>query len=92
MNQFDCRNAYNRAKLALELEHIFKAKARENIVEGGRKGGNIAQGKAPQNSAKALENIETRSEVAKVANISHDTISKVKFIEKDKKRQKSGHP
>ena len=72
-NQFGRRNLnnYQRSVLALQLEDVFKAKAKEN--QGNRND-------IKQISAESKP-IETRQEIAKVANVSHDTISKVKKIE-----------
>jgi hypothetical protein len=78
-NQFGRRNlnSYQRSVLALELESIFSLKAKANLVLSGEN-----FGKGPQISANPIiEPIETRQEVAKVANVSHDTIAKVKKIE-----------
>jgi N6-adenosine-specific RNA methylase IME4 len=74
LNQFGRRNLsnYQRSVLALELESLFKEKAKENL---GRN-----QYSSPQISAETKP-IETRKELAKVANVSHDTIAKVKVIE-----------
>lgn len=74
-NQFGRRNlsAYTRAELALKLEVIIAAKAKENQ----RKGGN-AQKVGRQISDKPLD---TKKEVAKAAKVSHDTIAKVKVID-----------
>lgn len=74
LNQFGRRNLsnYQRSVLALELEQVFRDKAKEN------------QGKRndiPQISAESYKPMETRQELAKVANVSHDTIAKVKLIE-----------
>ena len=77
-NQFGRRNLnnYQRSVLALQLEDVFKAKAKENLkIYGGNQ-----HAAPPQISAK-VQPIETRQEIAKVANVSHDTISKVKKIE-----------
>ena len=76
-NQFGRRNlnAYVRTVLALQLESLFAEQAKRNqkLSDGrGQKGG--------QNSAHLLEPTKTRQEVAKVANVSHDTVAKVKFI------------
>ena len=76
LNQFGRRNLsnYQRSVLALQLEDVFKAKAKENQK--------ISEGKGKQISAEVkVEPIETRQELAKVANVSHDTIAKVKRIE-----------
>jgi N6-adenosine-specific RNA methylase IME4 len=72
-NQFGRRNLsnYQRSVLALQLEEVFSKKAKEKQKEAG--------GALPQISAKAP--IETRKELSKVANVSHDTIAKVKHIE-----------
>ena len=73
LNQFGRRNLsnYQRSVLALELESVFSAKAKEQ------------QGKRTDIKQISAESkpIETRKEVAKVANVSHDTIAKVKVIE-----------
>lgn len=72
-NQFGRRNLsnYQRSVLALELESVFSTKAKEN--QGQRT--DIKQISAESNP------IETRKELAKVANVSHDTIAKVKVIQ-----------
>lgn len=77
-NQFGRRNLsnYQRSVLALELESVFKAKAKENLKSSGE-----MFGKGKQISANPIEKVETRQELAKVANVSHDTIAKVKVIE-----------
>jgi|694.fasta_scaffold04679_12 DNA modification methylase len=92
LNQFGRRNIgnYTRAKLALELEDIFKEKAKENLKLAAEKtntGFQISE-KALNlfNEEKPVKNIEIEKvnsvkEVAKVANLSHDTIAKVKKIE-----------
>ena len=71
-NQFGRRNLsnYQRSVLALELESVFSERAKEKQKEAGE---------LKQISAEAP--IETRKELAKVANVSHDTIAKVKVIE-----------
>jgi N6-adenosine-specific RNA methylase IME4 len=71
-NQFGRRNLsnYQRSILALELESLFKHKAKQKQIESG--------GAVPQKSAKPP--IETRQEIAKVAQVSHDTIAKVKVL------------
>lgn len=75
--QFGRRNLnnYQRSILALELEGLYKAKAKEK--ESERKS-------TCQKSDKSLEEIapiDTKKELAKIANVSHDTIMKVKKIE-----------
>jgi N6-adenosine-specific RNA methylase IME4 len=75
-NQFGRRNLsnYQRSVLALQLEEVFSAKAKENLK--------LSDGKGKQKSAELkIEPIETRKELAKIANVSHDTIAKVKKIE-----------
>jgi DNA modification methylase len=78
-NQFGRRNLsnYQRSVLALQLEEVFREKAKENLSKtGGDKKSGL------QISAKPIiETVDTRKEVAKVANVSHDTIAKVKKIE-----------
>lgn len=76
-NQFGRRNLsnYQRSVLALELEDVFRAKAKESKVESVS---HFRQtGEVLQKSAKP----DTRKELANIANVSHDTIAKVKVIE-----------
>jgi Na+/phosphate symporter len=79
LNQFGRRNlpAYERAKLALLLEPIIAAKAKEN--QGKRT--DLITENICQKSDKCSEPIDTKREVAKAAHVSHDTIAKVKKIE-----------
>ena len=58
---------YQRCNIALEYEDYFKEKAKEKQKEGG--------GAVRQKSDKAV--IDTKKELAKIAKVSHDTISKV---------------
>jgi len=75
LNQFGRRNLsnYQRSVLALELESVFSERAKEK--ETARK-------TTFQKSEKSnIEPINTVKEISKVANVSHDTIAKVKKIE-----------
>jgi N6-adenosine-specific RNA methylase IME4 len=74
LNQFGRRNLsnYQRSVLALQLEDVFREKAKEN--QGIRTD-------ILQKSAESLKPIDTRQELSKVAQVSHDTIAKVKHIE-----------
>lgn len=73
LNQFGRRNLsnYQRSVLALQLEDVFRAKAKEN--QGART--DILQISAESKP------IDTRKELSKVAAVSHDTIAKVKKIQ-----------
>jgi N6-adenosine-specific RNA methylase IME4 len=73
-NQFGRRNLlpYVRTKLALELEETIAARA---------KGNQGARTDIPQISAKSIQPIDTRAELAAIAGVSHDTVAKVKKIE-----------
>jgi len=76
LNQFGRRNLsnYQRSVLALQLEEVFSAKAKENQQ--------LSEGKGIQKSEDLKHTeIVAIKEVAKVANVSHDTIAKVKKIE-----------
>jgi len=78
-NQFGRRNLSNywKSVLALEIENVFKEKGKENLILSGEN-----FGKGLQISAKPIiEKIDTRHEIAKIANVSHDTIAKVKKIQ-----------
>jgi len=71
-NQIGRRNLndYERSRLALKMKPLISKVAKENQKRSG--------GAVPQKSA---EPVETRKELAKIADVSHDTISKVEFIE-----------
>ena len=76
-NQFGRRNLsnYQRSVLALQLEDVFREKAKESKSEKVsyfRKTGEVSQ---------ISDKPDTKKEVAKIANVSHDTIAKVKKIE-----------
>jgi len=82
-NQFGRRNLnkYQRSVLALQLEDIFREKAKEKQAEAGKN-------KLCQKSDKA---VHTKRELAKTASVSHDTIAKVKVIQEkanDEQKQK----
>jgi DNA modification methylase len=94
LNQFGRRNIgnYTRAKLALELEDIFKEKAKENLSKAGssyspkegfqtsEKVTNLFDEEKPIKKIE-IEKVNSVKEVAKLADLSHDTIAKVKKIE-----------
>jgi len=73
-NQLGRRNLqpFTRSVLVLKSEEVIKAMAKANQKLGG-------EVKVPQNSVKPP--IDTQKELAKLANTSHDTISKAKVIE-----------
>lgn len=77
-------NEFQKTEYALRFEPVIKERAKEKQIEAGRN-------KLSQNSAKA---IDSRKEIAKLAGVSHDTVSKVKKIlekgdDKDIKKLKS---
>lgn len=78
LNQFGRRNLsnYQRSILALELEQVFREKARANLKSSGE-----MFGKGLQISVNPIEQTNTQKELAKVASVSHDTIAKVKVLE-----------
>jgi N6-adenosine-specific RNA methylase IME4 len=80
LNQFGRRNLsnYQRSVLALQLEEVFKEKAKENLKLSGE---NFGKGTQISANPIQIKPIETRKELANIANVSHDTIAKVKVIE-----------
>jgi N6-adenosine-specific RNA methylase IME4 len=72
LNQFGRRNLsnYQRSLLALELEEVLKERAKK--TQGMR---------TDLTSSKNLEEVRTHKELEKLANVSHETIRKVKAIE-----------
>lgn len=82
LNQFGRRNLppYQRTKLALRLEVVIAARAKANQVAGLKQGDKLP---VPQISAKRESPVDTRAEIAKIAGVSHDTVAKVKKIERD---------
>ena len=80
-NQLGRRNIskYDRTRLALKKEDILKPIAK------------ASQGRRTDlTSSRNLPQVEVRKEVAKIAKVSHDTVSKVKYIEEkaDEKQKK----
>lgn len=79
-NQFGRRNLsnYQKSVLALQLEEVFRVKAKENLKTNTNNANNMPC----QISDKPLiKKVDTKKEIAKVANVSHDTIAKVKKIQ-----------
>jgi N6-adenosine-specific RNA methylase IME4 len=74
-NQFGRRNLsnYQRSVLALQLEEVFSAKAKEKETE--------RKTTFHKSEKSNIQPINTIKEISKVANVSHDTIAKVKKIE-----------
>ncbi len=74
LNQFGRRNlsAYQRSLLALKLKPVFEEKAKENQIR-------TSENRVCQKSDE--QKVDTKKEIARVANVSHDTISKVQKIE-----------
>ena len=77
-NQLGRRNitSFTRAELALQLKPALVEQARENLKTST--GGTNPQ--PLQNSANPVNPIDTRQELAKTANVSHDTITKTEKI------------
>jgi|694.fasta_scaffold91441_6 N6-adenosine-specific RNA methylase IME4/ParB-like chromosome segregation protein Spo0J len=74
LNQFGRRNLsnYQRSVLALQLEEVFSAKAKQNQI---RKPESVSVNSPKQNP------IDTRKELSKVASVGEQTIARVKVIE-----------
>lgn len=93
INQFGRRNLsnYDRAKLGLELEDIFSKKAKANLRLAAQKTNtgcqisdkalSLFEEQPIEKKPIIINTIDTKKEVAKIANVSHDTIAKVKVIE-----------
>jgi hypothetical protein len=82
-NQLGRRNigAYMRAELALKLEGLIAKKAKANLSSGGGDKKSDEYKKSPlTKSANPIIPINTRKELAKKADVSEDTIVKVKYI------------
>ena len=75
-NQFGRRNLsnYQRSVLALELESVFSERANESYKE------NVGRPSKLSQKSDTIK-VDTKKELAKVANVSHDTIARVKVIE-----------
>jgi DNA modification methylase len=79
-NQFGRRNLsnYQRSVLALELEDVFREKAKENLKLAAEKTNTPLPILA---NPIEIKSIDTRKEISKVANVSHGTLDKVKVIQ-----------
>jgi hypothetical protein len=77
LNQFGRRNLSlaNRSLLALRLEPMYRAQAKDNQRKSPGRGQ-----KGPQVLASLLGGIETRGEIAKIAGVSHTTIARTRHI------------
>jgi hypothetical protein len=79
-NQLARRNlqTYQRIKLELKRSDIIKARAKEHQIEGGRT-------KVPQITGEAINPRENSTDriIGKLAGVSHDTVYKVQFLEKN---------
>ena len=75
LNQFGRRNLsnYQRSVLALELESVFSERAKEKELE--------RKTTFHKSEKSNIETVNTVKEISKVANVSHDTLAKVKVIE-----------
>ena len=75
LNQFGRRNisAYDRARLALELKPIIADRAKDNL--------RIAAEMTNTGLQTSVKAVNTQKELADIAGVSHDTISKVEKIE-----------
>ena len=63
---------YDRAKLALKLQDIYRVRAKEN--QGTRTD-------IPANSPESYQTVDTREEIAKIAGVGTNTMGRVKTIE-----------
>ena len=74
-NQLGRRNLqqFTRVELALGMEKALAEQAKARQRRGGRQ-------KVPQSSAEPLRDRETREQLAKLAQVSRDTVAKVKLI------------
>jgi 16S rRNA G966 N2-methylase RsmD len=79
LNQFGRRNlsAYQRSVLALELEDVFRIKAKENLkIYSGNQYESGDSAKLPK-----VQKVDTRKELSKVAQVGERTLDKVKKIQ-----------
>lgn len=66
------RGFFARGELALKLEPLIAARAKKNQQ--------LSEGRGKKGPKKSADLLETRDELAKIAGVSHDTISKVKLV------------
>lgn len=76
-NQFGRRNlpAYERGKLALRLKDIYTQKAKETKAE------KVSHYRQTGEVCQISDKPDTKKDLAKIANVSHDTINKIEKIE-----------
>jgi len=76
-NQFGRRNlpAYERGKLALRLKDIYSQKAKETKAE------KVSHYRQTGEVCQISDKPDTKKDLAKIANVSHDTINKIEKIE-----------
>jgi len=79
---------FQRTEIALQFKPTLAVKGKEKMSEGGRS-------KGRQNSADLAKENQTRDEIAKLAGVSKDTVSRVEYLDKHadedtKQRLRSG--
>ncbi len=75
-------NPYQRTELALKFKPLLEKEAVENKRSAGGDKKSASAKSLQQNSAEAISEKNTRSELAKLANVSHDTVSRVEFLDR----------
>ena len=84
MHQENRRNLtpYQRTEIALQFKSMLSAKGKENkSLAGGDKKSEQAKSLV-KNSPQAINGSRTRSELAKIADVSENTVSRVEFLDK----------
>lgn len=83
-NQFGRRNLqpYTRVNLELMLEPLLAAKGKKNESLGGGDRKSAAYKSGSQKSENPIKSIDRYNEIGKRSNVSHDTVAKVKIINK----------
>ncbi len=72
---------YTRTSMVLQMKDIIAKKAKANLVKAGELFGEKHPKEPLENSPNPLEPIDTRQELAKLADVSDNTVARVELIE-----------
>ncbi|MDR1492028.1 MAG: hypothetical protein LBT05_04825 [Planctomycetaceae bacterium] len=72
--------AFQRAEIALQFKSLFAARAKENMSIGGGDKKSEQAKSGWENSPHPISEKNTRQEIAKIANVSDNTVSRVEYL------------
>ncbi|MDR1492024.1 MAG: hypothetical protein LBT05_04805 [Planctomycetaceae bacterium] len=71
---------YQRTEIALQFKPMITAKAKEKMVAGGGDQKSSQAKSGSPNSSNPIKGMDTRQEIAKIAGVAPDTVSRVEYL------------